>query len=99
MISIYQLKPRFQALLRPLVSKLAAAGVTANMITCLAMAISIALGVVLVVFGAGQRTWFLALPIWMFARMALNAIDGMLAREFGQSIDRRERHACRQQGL
>ncbi len=27
---------------------------------------------------------FLALPVWLFLRMALNAIDGMLAREFGQ---------------
>jgi CDP-diacylglycerol---glycerol-3-phosphate 3-phosphatidyltransferase len=24
------------------------------------------------------------LPLWLFLRMALNAIDGMLAREFGQ---------------
>ena len=84
MITIYQLKPRFQALLRPLVRKLADAGVTANMVTFLAMAISIALGVLLLLFGAAQHAWFLALPIWMFLRMALNAIDGMLAREFGQ---------------
>jgi CDP-diacylglycerol--glycerol-3-phosphate 3-phosphatidyltransferase len=27
---------------------------------------------------------FLLMPIWMFVRMAFNAIDGMLAREFGQ---------------
>ncbi len=84
MISIYQLKPRFQALLRPVVRKLADAGVTANMVTMLAMLISIALGVALLAFGAGTRAWFLALPVWMFLRMALNAIDGMLAREFGQ---------------
>ena len=29
-------------------------------------------------------TAFLLLPIWLFLRMALNAIDGMLAREHGQ---------------
>jgi CDP-diacylglycerol--glycerol-3-phosphate 3-phosphatidyltransferase len=25
------------------------------------------------------------IPLWMFVRMAFNAIDGMLAREFGQA--------------
>ena len=82
MISIYQLKPRFQALLRPLVGRLAAAGVTANGVTLAAMAVSIALG-------AGLFLWpepraFLLLPLWMFLRMAFNAVDGMLAREFAQ---------------
>ena len=33
---------------------------------------------------AGRFGWFALLPLWMFLRMALNAIDGMLAREFGQ---------------
>ncbi|MDR2208804.1 MAG: hypothetical protein LBE22_07540 [Azoarcus sp.] len=37
MISIYQLKPAFQGLLRPLVRRLAAVGVTANAVTILAM--------------------------------------------------------------
>ncbi len=27
---------------------------------------------------------FILIPIWLFIRMALNAIDGMLAREFHQ---------------
>ena len=27
---------------------------------------------------------FLLIPVWLLVRMALNAIDGMLAREFGQ---------------
>jgi CDP-diacylglycerol--glycerol-3-phosphate 3-phosphatidyltransferase len=83
MVSIYQLKPRFQALLRPLVGRCAAAGITANSVTLAAMAISLALGVALMQYG-GQRAVFLLLPLWMFLRMALNAVDGMLAREFGQ---------------
>jgi hypothetical protein len=33
---------------------------------------------------AGQLQWFLLLPPWFLLRMALNAIDGLLAREFGQ---------------
>lgn len=82
MISIYQLKPRFQSLLRPLVRQLAAVGVTANAITLLALAISCALGGVLL--GATAPSLFLLLPLWMFLRMAFNAVDGMLAREHGQ---------------
>ncbi len=83
MISIYQLKPRFQALLRPIVSRLAAAGVTANQVTLAAMLISLALGLGLFL-NAGNSRAFLLLPLWMFLRMAFNAVDGMLAREFGQ---------------
>ena len=82
MLSIYQLKPRFQALLRPLVGRLAAAGVTANGVTLAAMLVSIALGAGL--FLQPEPWAFLLLPLWMFLRMAFNAVDGMLAREFGQ---------------
>lgn len=84
MISIYQLKPRFQALLRPFTSNLATRGVTANSVTLTAMFISLALGAWLFVAAPEQPTLFLLLPLWMFLRMALNAVDGMLAREFGQ---------------
>ncbi len=84
MVSIYQLKPRFQALLRPLVRRMAAEGVTANRVTLVALGLSVMLGLVLGFMGAEHRSLFLLLPVWMFLRMALNAIDGMLAREFGQ---------------
>jgi len=83
MLSIYDIKPRFQNLLRPITTRLAAAGVTANAVTLLAMVISVAIGLALAVFQPGP-TAYLALPIWLFLRMALNAIDGMLAREHGQ---------------
>lgn len=82
MITIYQLKPRFQALLRPLATRLADKGVTANIVTLCAAAISVALGLLL--YFLPYRFLFLLLPLWMFVRMAFNAIDGMLAREFGQ---------------
>lgn len=84
MISIYQLKPAFQNLLRPLVKRLAGAGVTANSVTLSAMLISIALGAWLYCCGNAENRWFLAVPLWMFARMAFNAVDGMLAREHRQ---------------
>ena len=37
-----------------------------------------------VAWRAPERWPFLLIPLWLFLRMALNAIDGMLAREFGQ---------------
>ena len=83
MFSIYQLKPAFQALLRPLARGCAKSGVTANGVTLAAMMVSLALGGILY-FANGNRLLFLLLPLWMFLRMAFNAIDGMLAREFGQ---------------
>jgi len=82
-VSIYSLKPRFQALLRPSVRGLHAAGVSANQVTLAACAVSVALGLTLAL--APLPRWcFLLIPAWMFLRMALNAIDGMLAREFSQ---------------
>lgn len=83
MLSIYQLKPRFQNLLRPLVQRLYDNGTTANQVTVLAAVISLLVGTVIALFAS--HTWLFALiPLWMILRMALNAIDGMLAREFGQ---------------
>jgi CDP-diacylglycerol--glycerol-3-phosphate 3-phosphatidyltransferase len=58
-------------------------GITANGVTLTAMFVSLAIGAVLLLF-AEWRALFLLLPTWMFLRMAFNAIDGMLAREFGQ---------------
>ncbi|MCK9797155.1 CDP-alcohol phosphatidyltransferase family protein [Pseudomonas sp. MAFF 302030] len=83
MLSIYQLKPRFQNLLRPLVQRLYDNGTTANQVTVLAAVVSVLLGVLIAALA--QHTWlFVLIPLWMILRMALNAIDGMLAREFGQ---------------
>ena len=81
-VSVYQLKSRFQDLLRPLVSRLAQWGVTANQVTIAAMLISVAIGSWLVI--AENKIWFWLIPVWLFIRMAMNAIDGMLAREFNQ---------------
>ena len=81
MPSIYDIKPRFQALLRPLVVILARSGVTANQVTLAAMALSFIVGLSVVIWPAAQWPMIL-IPIALFVRMALNAIDGMLAREF-----------------
>jgi len=81
-MSVYQLKSRFQNILRPLVRSLAARGVTANQVTSVAAAVSVALGFFLSI--APLPHWFLLVPVWFLLRMGLNAIDGMLAREHGQ---------------
>jgi CDP-diacylglycerol--glycerol-3-phosphate 3-phosphatidyltransferase len=82
-MTLYSLKPRFQALLRPAVGRLARAGATANQVTLAAAAGSLALGA-LVAVDADHRLLFALIPLWLLVRMALNAIDGMLAREFAQ---------------
>lgn len=83
MPSIYQIKPAFQNLLRPLVRRLFNNGTTANQITLIAGIGSMLVGVVIAAFV--HHSWvFVLVPIWMIVRMALNAIDGMLAREFNQ---------------
>ena len=79
--SIYDLKPKFQALLRPLCAALAKAGITANQVTLFACLISIAHGLWLAL-ADDKSLPLLLLPLTLFIRMALNAIDGMLAREF-----------------
>src|SRR5215470_20102988 len=82
MLSIYGLKPKFQALLRPFVNWLAGVGVAANQVTILALVLSVGTGAA-IAWTHGGRT-LLLLPAVLFVRMALNAIDGMLAREHNQ---------------
>ena len=86
MPSIYQLKPAFQNLLRPFVQLLYKSGITANQVTLLAMLISTCLGYFLYQHYLAHPISGLLLlfPLWMLIRMAFNAIDGMLAREFKQ---------------
>lgn len=82
MASIYDLKPRFQTSLRPAADALARAGVTANQVTASAMLLSLGTGW-LVYWQSDVARMLLLLPLVLFVRMALNAIDGMLAREHG----------------
>lgn len=83
MASVYDLKPKFQNLLRPLCAGMARAGITANQVTLSAAIFSMALGLAIAMSNAARWS-LLLLPPFLFLRMALNAIDGMLAREFGQ---------------
>lgn len=82
-MTTHTLKPSFQDWLRPLVKRMAGWGVTANQVTIAAPVGSLVLCAALML--AWPRQWpFLFLPVWFFLRLALNAMDGMLAREHGQ---------------
>ncbi len=76
-MTIYDLKPAFQSLLRPLVRSLADAGVTANLVTRLAAVLSVALGT--------------ALAIDPGERVAVGDPPGIPVRAHG--AERRRRHA------
>jgi CDP-diacylglycerol--glycerol-3-phosphate 3-phosphatidyltransferase len=82
--TIYDLKPKFQALLRPAAASLARAGVGANAVTIAALVLSIAQGAWLAL-QPGAALPLLLLPVALFVRMALNAIDGIMAKEHGQA--------------
>ncbi len=79
-LTIYDLKPKFQALLRPIVQNLASKGYTANEVTIWAGILSL-IGGIVILLGLINRYFLLLIPFIMFIRMALNAIDGMLAKE------------------
>jgi CDP-diacylglycerol--glycerol-3-phosphate 3-phosphatidyltransferase len=80
MPSIYDLKPRFQGLLRPLLHRLARWGLRPNAITLLALLGSCGVGGTMVL-ATQYPVVLLLFPVWLFVRMALNALDGMMARE------------------
>ncbi|MDQ5910054.1 MAG: CDP-diacylglycerol---glycerol-3-phosphate 3-phosphatidyltransferase [Pseudomonadota bacterium] len=82
MITLYQLKPRFQDGLRPVARWLHGSGVSANQITVAALVLAIVTAGIITL--QPVPTTLLWLPPILFLRMALNALDGMLAREFQQ---------------
>lgn len=80
MKTIYDLKPLFQNLLRPIAKQLAQRKITANQVTLFACLLSLIMGYLLWAHPF-DSLYLLLLPVFLFVRMALNAIDGMLARE------------------
>lgn len=82
-LSIYQLKPAFQKLLNAPVQLLMRHRVSPNQVTLVALALSVGYGALLWCW-PGQTLLWAALPIILLLRMALNAIDGLLARAAGQ---------------
>lgn len=84
MISVYKLKPKFQQLILPVLLFLHKRGITANQITIASVGLSVVIGILF--WNARQfPILFLVLPIGLFLRMVLNALDGMMARKFNQT--------------
>jgi CDP-diacylglycerol--glycerol-3-phosphate 3-phosphatidyltransferase len=81
MISVYNIKPKFQKALLPLLSSLHKAGITANMLTLVAILLSAVLGVAMW-FYLPSRWVHILIPACLLLRMALNALDGMMARTY-----------------
>ncbi|MBF0774803.1 CDP-alcohol phosphatidyltransferase family protein [Mammaliicoccus sciuri] len=80
-MSIYEIKPEFQQLLMPIVDWMRKIGMTPNQVTILALLLSIVTGIILSIFH--DNKWiFILMPIVMFVRMALNAIDGVMAKKY-----------------
>lgn len=83
MISVYNIKPQFQKLLTPILVFLHKRKVTANQITISACLLSLVIGILFWLADYNRLFW-LALPIGLLIRMALNALDGMMARKYNQ---------------
>ena len=83
MTSLYQLKPRFQQVLRPYADQLASRGIAPNHVTLAALLLS-CLGGLLVVLFPDASGPLVILGLIQPVRMALNAIDGMIARAHAQ---------------
>lgn len=84
MISVYKLKPKFQQLLTPVLLFLHKNKITANQITIASIVLSVVIGILF--WNSDFSKWFfLSLPTGLLLRMALNALDGMMARKFNQT--------------
>ena len=80
MISVYKIKPKFQQLLTPVLEWLRKRSVTPNAITWAAILLSVATGVAFYLHPYGVI--FLIIPVVLLVRMALNALDGMMAKNY-----------------
>lgn len=89
MISVYKIKPKFQQLLMPILKGLHKVGISANQITVSSILLSLIIGVSFW-FAGSNKYLFLALPLGLFIRMALNALDGMMARTYNQQTKKGE---------
>jgi CDP-diacylglycerol---glycerol-3-phosphate 3-phosphatidyltransferase len=83
MISVYSIKPAFQQLLKPVLAALYKLGVSANAITWASVFLSLLTGVFFWLHPFGSA--FLILPLALLLRMALNALDGMMARTYNMA--------------
>lgn len=83
-MTIYDLKPKFQALLRPLVKLIHSCKITPNQLTVFTCLLSMCFSALLY---NNVYEYLLFVPFFFFIRMALNALDGMLANEYNLQSD------------
>lgn len=83
MISVYQLKPRFQQSLLPILQQLHKLQITANTITVAAIVWSVLIAALLFI-STNHPIYLVFVAFGLLVRMALNALDGMMARNFNQ---------------
>lgn len=79
-MTLYKLKPAFQNILRPVVIFLHKMKVSPNAVTLFTCLASCFYAYVM----SQHKMLLIYLPVFFFVRMAFNAIDGMLAKEFDQ---------------
>ena len=84
MPTLYAIKPAFVRSLQPAIALCARRGITPNALTGAALALSAGCGAALALFPA-ERAVLGAVAFLLLVRMALNAMDGALARQTGQS--------------
>ncbi len=88
-MGIYSIKPYFQKVLNPISNYFIKIKLHPTIINLLALVISIAMGFVF--FIAKYNTlFFILIPIFAFFRIALNALDGMVARGLNVSSKKGE---------
>jgi CDP-diacylglycerol--glycerol-3-phosphate 3-phosphatidyltransferase len=80
-MTLYRIKPRFQIVLRTLAAALARRGISADRITVWGVGCAAVAGALLAL--AGHSYWLWLVPPLLFARIACNALDGMVARLAG----------------
>jgi CDP-diacylglycerol--glycerol-3-phosphate 3-phosphatidyltransferase len=82
-ISLYAVKPRFQVALRRVAARCVSGGVSADALTAAGLGAAAVAGVTIGVAGAHPGWWLALVPLLLFARLACNALDGMVARDAG----------------
>ena len=81
MISVYDIKPKFQKLLLPLLAVLRKFRITPNHITIFSTLFSFFIGYIFY-HAQNDKIFYLLVAIGLIVRMGLNALDGMMANKY-----------------
>ena len=81
-MALYDVKPRFREFLKPLVARLS--GIHPDVLTWAALGCSV-LSAILLSYAASHPLFFLVIPLLLFIRIALNALDGLVAQATGKA--------------